>query len=119
MIMATRQALGGVAHNIAQHANSSSFSPHMARALRAAGLETTVIELLDPTPYPSVTSEVEPLRLALAALHLKCVEILYKYEFSYLDVKSIKLNATVGKSGSSWRADVVIVAADGRRFNSG
>ena len=118
MIMATRRALGGVAHNIAQHANSSSFSPHMARALRAA-LETTVIELLDPTPYPSVTSEVEPLRLALAALHLKCVEILYKYEFSYLDVKSIKLNATVGKSGSSWRADVVIVAADGRRFNSG
>ena len=47
MIMATRRALGGVAHNIAQHANSSSFSPHMARALRAAGLETTVIELLE------------------------------------------------------------------------
>ena len=88
----------------------------MARALRAAGLETTVIELLDPTPYPSVTSEVEPLRLALAALHLKRVEILYKYEFSYLDVKSIKLNATVGKSGSSWRADVVIVAADGSGY---
>jgi hypothetical protein len=30
----------------------------MARALRAAGLETTVIELLDPTPHPSGTSEV-------------------------------------------------------------
>jgi hypothetical protein len=84
-----------------------SFSLHIARALRAAGLETTPIQLLDPTPYPSVTSEVEPLRLAFAALHLKCVEILYKYEFSYLDAKSIRLNATVGKSGSSWRADVV------------
>ena len=54
-----------------------------------------------------IASEVEPLRLALAALHLKCVEILYKYEFSYLDVKPIKLTATVGKSGASWRADVV------------
>ena len=75
----------------------------MARALRAAALETTVIELLDPTPYPSGTSEVEPLRLALTALHLKCLETLYKYGFSYLDVTSIKLNATVGKSGSSWR----------------
>jgi hypothetical protein len=48
MIVATRRALGGVAHNIAQHANSSSFSPHMARALRAAGLETTVESFLTP-----------------------------------------------------------------------
>jgi hypothetical protein len=55
----------------------------MARALRAAGLETTDIELLDPTPYPSGTSEAEPLRLALAALHLKFLEILYKYGFSW------------------------------------
>ena len=37
----------------------SYLSPHMARALRAASLETTVIELLDPTPYPSGTSEVD------------------------------------------------------------
>ena len=70
----------------------------MARALRAAGLETTVIELLDPTPYPSVTSEVEPLRLALAALHLKCVESLYKYEVSYVRDR-LAGNPDVGPNG--------------------
>ena len=57
----------------------------MARALRAAGLETTVIELLDPTPYPSVTSEVEPLRLALAALHPR--RILYEQPLTEAQIR--------------------------------
>jgi len=65
----------GYATSTCSRGSVSYLSPHMARALRAAGLETTVIELLDPTPYPSGASEVEPLRLALAALHASAAMI--------------------------------------------
>lgn len=63
--------LAGVAHDIAHHAASglSYLSPHLALALRAAGLQTTQMSLLDTGPYPDVLAEYPALRLALAALH--------------------------------------------------
>jgi hypothetical protein len=68
--MARFSELSGVAHNIAHHAGSglSFLSPHLAQALRAAGAETTQIELLVDSPYPSQATELQPLRLALASL---------------------------------------------------
>jgi hypothetical protein len=124
MTMATQRALAGAAHDIDHHDNSglSYLSPHMARALRAVGLETTIVELLDPLPYPPGASEMKPLRLALEALHSFSVAILAKYGFSLPDVTSIKLHATPAscdESGSVLRTRVVITATGGKLFDSG
>ena len=52
--------LTGVAHNIAHHSASglSYLSPHLALALRSAGLQTTEIELLSTAPYPPNAAEL-------------------------------------------------------------
>src|SRR5260221_9324240 len=69
--------LAGVAHNIAHHSASglSYLSPHLAQALRAAGEETTAIELLVQNPYPPKIAEVQPLRLSLVSLKATVQEV--------------------------------------------
>jgi hypothetical protein len=122
--MATQRALAGVAHDIAHYANSgmSCLSPHMALALRGAGLETTVVELLEPSPYPPSVLELKPLLLALRNLSSTAEAILGKYGFSVRDVTSIKLYATPAPwdvSGYSLHTRAVITATNGRLFDSG
>jgi hypothetical protein len=122
--MATKRALAGVAHDIAHHAASglSYLSPHMAQALREAGLETTTLDLLDSSPYPNGVKEMKPLRLALQTLHKTSEDILKRYGFTKDDVTSIKLSATPApwdKEGYLLHARAVVTAATGRTFDSG
>lgn len=94
--MATKRALAGVAHDIAHHAASglSYFSLDMAQALRDAGLDTTTLELLEPSPYPQGVKELRPLRLALQTLHATVEGILERNGLTRSDGTSIKLCAT-------------------------
>jgi hypothetical protein len=122
--MTTRRALAGVAHDIAHHAASglSYLSPHMAQVLRTAGLNTTILELLDPNPYPPGVLEVGTLRLALRAFRSTVETILTKSGFALTDVTSIQLHATPApwdESGYSLHTRAVITATDGRTFDSG
>ena len=122
--MSTQRALAGVAHDIAHHSASglSYLSPHLAEALRQAGLETTQIELLDNSPYPEGARELERLRLALKTLHSTVDDILRKNGFTVSDVTSVKLHATPAPwdaSGYSLHTRVLITADNGKTFDSG
>jgi hypothetical protein len=120
--MGRRRKLKGVAHDIAHHAASglSYISPYMARGLREAGLDTTVIDLLHTSPYPAGVAECNPLRLALRALHETAVSILAKQEFLPADITSISLHATpsLGHDDYNLLTRVVIVSASGRTYAS-
>jgi hypothetical protein len=116
--------LAGVAHDIAHHAASglSNISPHLALALREAGLQTTDIELLVSEPYPDRVAELRPLRLALASLHSTSLAILRKHKFEEADVSSVVLHATPAPwdiQGYSLHTRVTITARSGRSFDSG
>jgi hypothetical protein len=117
--------LAGVAHDIAHHAASglSYISPHLALALREAGLQTTHIELLATDPYPERVAELRPLRLALATLHSTTLAILRKHKFEETDVSSVVLHATPvpwDMQGYSLHTRVTITTHAGRRsFDSG
>lgn len=122
--MTTQRDLAGVAHDIAHHAASglSHLSPYMAQALRSVGLDTTVLELLDPAPYPPGASEVEPLRLALLSLRATAEGILEKKGFAVSGVTSIQFYATPAPwdaLGYSLHTRVEITATGGRTFDSG
>ncbi len=82
--MSKEAELAGVAHNIAHHSCSglSYISPHLSKSLRAVGLTTTEINLLDASPYPPTVQESEPLRLGLASLHNFVLALLERHGFS-------------------------------------
>ncbi len=116
--------LAGVAHNIAHHSASglSYLSPHLAQALRAAGEETTAIELLVQNPYPPKIAEVQPLRLSLVSLKATVQGMLKKHGFNQDDVISIVLYATPApwnRDGSVLHTRAVITAKNGRVYDSG
>ena len=122
--MGRMSTLAGVAHNIAHHAGSglSYISPHLAQALRAAGVETTEIDLLAPRPYPPKAVELEPLRLALASLQATANALLAKHGFSASDVSSMILYATPApwdKDGYSLHTRAVLTSSAGRTYDSG
>jgi hypothetical protein len=122
--MAKMADLAGVAHNIADHSASglSYLSPHLADALRAAGEETTAIELLARNPYPSRAVELRPLRLALASLQRTVLRLLQKHGFTQTDVRSIVLHATPDPQdsmGYTLYTRAVITAKNGRVYDSG
>ena len=116
--------LTGVAHNIAHHAGSglSCLSPHLARALRAAGLATTEIELLTPRPYPARAAESEPLAMALASLRETVERLLQTHGFASGSVASVVLHATPAPwdaEGHTLHTRAVIVSSHGRAYDSG
>ena len=116
--------LAGIAHNIAHHSASglSYLSPHLAQALRAAGEETTAIELLVQDPYPPKIGEVQPLRLSLASLKATAQGLLKKHGFNQNDVISIVLYATPApwdRDGYVLHTRAVITAKNGRVYDSG
>ncbi len=118
--------LAGVAHNIAHHCASglSFISPHLAQALRAAGEDTTAIELLVQNPYPPKIAEVQPLRLSLASLKVTVQGMLQKHGFNQDNILSIVLHATPppwDRDGSSYvlHTRAVITAKNGRVYDSG
>ncbi len=116
--------LTGVAHNIAHHAGSglSCLSPHLARALRAAGVATTEIELLTPRPYPAQIAESEPLALALASLRETVERLLRTHGFASDSVTSVVLHATPvpwDAAGHTLHTRAVIVSSQGRVYDSG
>jgi hypothetical protein len=122
--MARLANLAGVAHNIAHHSGScfGYLSPHLGLALRAAGADTTTIELLDLNPYPPRIPELEPLRMALTVLHLKVEELLLKHGFTKADVTSVELHASPApwdKSGQLLHTRAVVVGSNGRVYDSG
>ena len=122
--MAKISTLSSVAHNIAHHSASglSFISPHLAVALRSAGAETTEIELLSPRPYPSNAIELKPLRLALGTLKSTTETLLQKHGFSQSDLVSVVLYATPApwdKEGYSLHTRAVIIAKNGRTYDSG
>ncbi len=122
--MAKQSALAGVAHNIAHHACSgvSYIAPHLTQALRAVGVQTTTIDLLAPSPYPSKAAELEPLRHALASLQATAKGILATHGFSDSDVTSIMLYATPApwcKDGHSLHTRAVLTSSAGRSYDSG
>ena len=117
-------ALAGVAHNIAHHSASglSYLSPHLAHALRSAGLHTTEIELLSAAPYPPNAAELEPLRLALGTLKSTVESLIEKHGFAQSDFASVVLHATPApwdKDGYSLHTRAVITAKNGRVYDSG
>lgn len=116
--------LAGIAHNIAHHSASglSYLSPHLAQALRAAGEETTAIELLVQDPYPAKIGEVQPLRLSLASLKTTVQGLLKKHGFNQNDVISIVLYAIPApwdRDGYVLHTRAVITAKNGRVYDSG
>jgi hypothetical protein len=122
--MPRQSELAGIAHDIAHHSGSglSFLNPHLAIALRSAGMESAEIDLLRPAPYPPVTTESEPLRLALARLHEFTVNLLRKHGFGVDEVSGVTLFA----SPAPWDADgyllhtrTVITSRKGRKFDSG
>ena len=122
--MPTKRALAGVAHDIAHHAASglSYLSPHLAKALRSAGLSTTTLDLLDLDPFPNGVDDLEPLRLALQTLRKTAEDILERNGFATEDVTSIELSATPApwdKEGFLLHTRAVITAKDGQHFDSG
>jgi hypothetical protein len=122
--MAKQSTLAGVAHNIAHHSASglSYLSPHLAQALRKAGIETTEIELMAPEPYPTHATELKPLRLALASLKSTVMAMLQKHGFAQSDVVSVVLQATPApwdKDGYLLHTRAVITAKNGRVYDSG
>lgn len=122
--MVTRRALAGVAHDIAHHAASglSYLSPHMAQALRDAGLSTTTLELLDANPYPKGVKELSPLRLALQTLRATAEGIIERNGFGKEDIRSVQLSATPApwdEKGYVLHTRAVLVAANGSTFDSG
>lgn len=122
--MVTKRALAGVAHDIAHHAASglSYLSPHMAQALREAGLETTTLELLEESPYPQGAQELRPLRLALQTLCATAQGILERNGFARSDVTSILLSGTPApwdKEGYLLHTRVVVATSDDRTYDSG
>ncbi len=122
--MAKLATLAGVAHNIAHHSASglSYLSPHLAQALRGAGVATTEIDLLAPEPYPPRAIELQPLRLALRSLKSTVAEILQKHGFMVSDVVSIILCATPApwdKDGYSLHTRALITGKNGRVYDSG
>jgi hypothetical protein len=115
--------LAGVAHNIAHHSASSlsCLSSHMAQALRAAGKETTAIELLVEHPYPPQIADMQPLRLALALLKQTAQAMVQKHGFTQDDVLSIVLYATPSpwdKDGYTLHTKAIITAKNGRVYQS-
>jgi hypothetical protein len=121
--MGRRRKLKGVAHDIAHHAASglSDLSPHVAKVIRKAGLETTTIEILHPSPYPTGVTEHGPLRLALRALHETTVSLLGKQGFAPADITSITLQATPApsdESGYMLMTQTTIVTVTGQTYVS-
>ena len=122
--MARETELSGVAHNIAHHSCSglSYISPHLAKALRAVGLESTQINLLDSNPYPSKAEESEPLRMGLESLHKFVLALLERHGFSKESVSSIVLFTTAPPwdiEGYSIHTRAVITSKKGRVYDSG
>ena len=122
--MTKMSTLTGVAHNIAHHSASglSYLSPHLALALRSAGLQTTEIELLSTAPYPPNAAELQPLRLALGTLKSTVESLIDKHGFTQSDLASVVLHATPApwdKDGYSLHTRAVITAKNGRVYDSG
>jgi hypothetical protein len=122
--MSKRSELRGVAHNIAHHAGSglSYISPHLANSLRAAGSESTEIELLVSHPYPENAVENQPLKLALATLAKFAVTLLAKHGYNESEVASITLCAIPRKSdedGYFLQTKVAISTVNGKVCESG
>lgn len=116
--------LACVAHNIAHYAGSgvSYISPHLAQALRAAGVETTEIDLLARDPYPQRAADLQPLRLALASLQATAKALLVKHGLSTSNVSSMILYATPApwdKGGHSLHTRAVLTSSAGRTYDSG
>ena len=120
-----RQAkLKGVAHDIAHHSGSglSYINPHLAKALRSAGVETTEIDLLSNLPFPPVASESKPLRLALEELHKFVIRLLAKYGFSLDEVSAVVLFVTpmpYDKEGYLVKTRAVVTSSKGSVYDSG
>jgi hypothetical protein len=122
--MAKQKALAGAAHDIAHHAASglSYLSPHMAQALRSAGITTTTIELLDASPYPAGATELKPLRLALQSLSATAVKIIAGYGLPRTEVSSVRLSVTPApwdSEGYSLHTRAEVTAGNGRTYDSG
>ena len=122
--MGRMSTLAGVAYNLAHHGGSglSYVSPHLAQGLRAAGVETTEIDVLAPAPYPPKVAELQPLRLALASLQTTAKALPAKHGFSASDVSSMILYATPApwdKDGYSLHTRAVLISSTGRTYDSG
>jgi hypothetical protein len=122
--MEHKRELAGVAHNIAHHAGSGLgwLCPHMAQALRGAGLSTASVDLLSTSPYPAGALELSSLRTALRSPRSTVESILGKHGFSGKDVASIELQATPApwdSSGYTLHTRTIITASDGAVFDSG
>ena len=122
--MTSQRILAGVAHDIAHHASSglSFLSPHMAHALRSAGLPTVTMELLTDDPYPTGVPRIEPLRAALATLRETAEKIVERNGFSIANLRSISFSATPApwdEKGYTLHTRVVVTSHDGREFDSG
>jgi len=94
----------------------------MAQALRTAGLDSAMVNLLDVSPYPHGAADLKPLRLALQALSATAEKILEGYGFAKTDVASVQLFATPApwdKEGYLLHTRTVITVPDGRSFDSG
>lgn len=116
--------LSGVAHNIAHHACSglSYLSPHLAQALRAAGLTTTTVDVLSEEGWSPGFKTSEPLDVAIIGLKSFIGDLLNKHGFSREDITGITLSVTPAPwdaSGYILNARAVITARNARTFDSG
>ena len=122
--MTKHSELAGVAHNIAHHAGSglSYLSPHLAQALRAAGADTTQIDLLSKEPYPPNAAELKPLRVSLATLRATVQDLLVRHGFTDSDVSAITLEvrpAPCDIDGYLLHTRALVTSNTGRTYDSG
>jgi hypothetical protein len=91
--MASAKKLNGVCHNIAHHAVSgvSWIHPYIAKACKAAGVDSVQLDLQRVDPYPDRIPLIEPLRLALLGLKKRFEEMLESEGFVVEDVKEMVL----------------------------
>lgn len=118
--MARLATLNGVAHDLAQHAQSglSWLYPHLGEACREADVLTADVELVSEEPYPARLPERQPLRLAFGALKTTLFAILAKHGFDPSDIESARLEFTfpVGYGDGSLYQVRSVLSSRGRSF---
>jgi hypothetical protein len=91
--MPSQKQLNGLAHNILDHAVSglSYMQPHLAQVCRGAGVSTVTLDLLAPSPLPTVLHSLRPAVLACETLHLTFLSIAQKIGFTPQDIVAASL----------------------------
>ena len=118
--MASEKRISSVAHSTAHHAVSGlcCVIPHLGRACAAANKSYCNIDLLATDPCPGAFRAIEPLKLALASLKQRFLEILATEGFQVDNLQRAVLRYEFYPCGDDYTANcaVTISTTSGKRF---